>query len=84
MGGYNWMKVDYDINANVRDYIDGPTDATTSVIPVLAQWQINPSIKVWAEARFDAGTDEEYAALTNGVFPHNDENVFALGAKYTF
>ena len=82
IGGYNWMKVDYDLAAGVVSEDD--TDAKSSVIPVIAQWQINPSIKVWAEARFDAGTDEEYAAYTNGVYSHNDENVFALGAKYTF
>ena len=81
IGGYNWMKVDY-------DFVDNPdniaSDAKSSVIPVIAQWQINPSIKIWAEARFDAGTDDEYAEYTNEVYAHNDENVFALGAKYTF
>ena len=76
------MKVDYDFAAGVDSSDD--TDAKSSVIPLIAQWQINPSIKVWAEARFDAGTDEEYAEYTNGVYAHNDENVFALGAKYTF
>ena len=81
--GYNWMEVDYDFvaGANVNNI---SSDAKSSVIPVIAQWQIIPSLKVWAEARFDAGTDDEYAAYTNGVYAHNDENVFALGAKYTF
>ena len=74
--GYNYMKIDMDGADNA--------DSKGSVIPVYALYQINPNFRVWAEARFDAGTDEEYAALTNGVFPHNDENVFALGAKYTF
>ena len=83
IGGYNWMEVDYDFvaGANVNNI---SSDAKSSVIPVIAQWQIIPSLKVWAEARFDAGTDDEYAAYTNGVYAHNDENVFALGAKYTF
>ena len=81
--GYNWMEVDYDFVAGTNvDNISN--DAKSSVIPVIAQWQIIPSLKVWAEARFDAGTDDEYAAYTNGVYAHNDENVFALGAKYTF
>ena len=83
IGGYNWMEVDYDFVAGGNPN-NLSKDAKSSVIPVIAQWQIIPSLKVWAEARFDAGTDDEYAAYTNGVYAHNDENVFALGAKYTF
>ena len=87
IAGYNLMGVDYDMEKGVTSTATFGipcSEAKSSVIPVIAQWQVNPSIKVWAEARFDAGTDEEYAILTNGVYPHNDENVFALGAKYTF
>ena len=87
IAGYNLMGVEYDMNSGVTstETFGIPcSEAKSSVIPVIAQWQVNPSIKVWAEARFDAGTDEEYARLTNGVYAHNDENVFALGAKYTF
>ena len=87
IAGYNLMGVDYDMENGVKSintFDVACSEAKSSVIPVIAQWQVNPSIKVWAEARFDAGTDEEYAYLTNDVYAHNDENVFALGAKYTF
>ena len=80
MTGYEWQQIDYDFSTPT----DLDSDAKSSVIPVLAQWQINPNIKIWAEARFDAGTDDEYADYSNGVYSYNDENVFALGAKYTF
>ena len=87
IAGYNLMGVEYDMNSGVTStsvFGIPCSEAKSSVIPVIAQWQVNPSIKLWAEARFDAGTDEEYAILTNDVYGANDENVFALGAKYTF
>ena len=69
------MKIDMDGADNA--------DSKGSVIPVYALYQINPNFRVWAEARFDAGTDEEYEEDTDGTYAL-DENVFSVGCRYTF
>ena len=75
--GYETQKVELDNE-------DGDVDAAT--IPVLALWRINPNFDVWAEARFDAGTDDDE---TDGHFDKvagtsYAENFFALGLRYNF
>ena len=76
--GYNWMNHDADNGADV--------DAHT--IPVIAMYNITPNFRLWAEARFDAGTDEDstngkkdFAYTTGQNF---NENVYSVGARYTF
>ena len=76
--GYNWMNID-------EDGADG-ADLDAHVIPVAVNYQITPNFQVWAEARFDAGTDDDagksFDAYTGNT--HNEENVYSLGARYTF
>lgn len=76
--GYNWMNHDADNGADV--------DAHT--IPVIAMYNVTPNFRVWAEARFDAGTDEDsnndlkdFQEVTGQNFA---ENVYSVGARYTF
>ena len=76
--GYNWMNYDQDKGADV--------DAHT--IPVIAMYNITPNFRLWAEARFDAGTDEDsnndlkdFQEVTGQNF---NENVYSIGARYTF
>lgn len=83
--GYNWMNIDQD-GAN-------GVDVDASVIPVAVNYQITPNFQVWAEARFDAGTDDDapnakgvvqsFDAATNNA-TYNEENVYSIGARYTF
>lgn len=83
--GYNWMNID-------EDGADG-VDVDASVIPVAVNYQITPNFQVWAEARFDAGTDDDapnakgvvqsFDAATNNA-TYNEENVYSIGARYTF
>ncbi len=63
------------------------------VIPVLVAWQVNPQFDVWAEARFDAGTDDDKTEVTDKkiTFAYDDlfdsnfsENVFSAGIRYQF
>ncbi|MCK0515503.1 porin [Anaerobiospirillum sp. NML120448] len=68
--------------------VDGGDDADAAVVPVYANWQINPQFNVWAEARFDAGTDDSltgpnFAAATKGAESYN-ENVYSAGMRYVF
>ena len=76
--GYNWMNYDQDNGADV--------DAHT--IPVIAMYNVTPNFRLWAEARFDAGTDEDsnnelkdFQEVTGQNF---NENVYSIGARYTF
>ena len=77
--GYETQKVEL-------DDADGDVDAAT--IPVLALWRVNPNFDVWAEARFDAGTDDDENGGPNFDKTTNNttyaENFFALGLRYNF
>ena len=72
--GYNHQNYD----------VDG-LDTDAAVIPVYVNYNFNPQVQVWAEARFDAGTDDDndinnFALLTNGI--NIAENVFSVGLRY--
>ena len=77
--GYEVQEVDYD---------DDQDDVKAATIPVLALWRVNPNFDVWAEARFDAGTDDDQSE--NGKNFDRDvgttyaEDFFALGVRYNF
>ena len=69
--------------------VDGGDDVKAAVVPVYANWQINPQFNVWAEARFDAGTDEDkdgkdFAAASVGCEKGYGENVYSAGMRYVF
>lgn len=71
--------------------VDGGDDVKAAVVPVYANWQINPQFNVWAEARFDAGTDDSkdangknFDAGTNFVETGYGENVYSAGMRYVF
>lgn len=74
--GYNHQKYE----------IDGLGEAQGACIPVYVNYNFNPQVQVWAEARFDAGTDDDdngdnFADATNGVY-NAQENVFSVGVRY--
>ena len=63
------------------------------VIPVLVAWQVTPQFDVWAEARFDAGTDNSETTIDDkqitiaydDLFGTNfSENVYSAGIRYQF
>lgn len=81
--GWEWMNIDED-GANGVD-----VDAYT--IPVYVNYKINPNFNIWAEARFDAGTDDGVngfdattAAMKGSKATNFEENVYSVGARYTF
>ncbi|MGN0901812.1 MAG: porin [Succinivibrio sp.] len=58
-------------------------------IPVLVNYQANPSFNVWAEAEFDGGTsdnakDYKYNEDTFGTYDARVGTKFSVGARYTF
>ena len=74
--GYNHQKYELD------------EEAEGSVIPVYINYNFNPQVQVWAEARFDAGSDDDENGInffdaTNGVY-NSQENVFSAGIRYNF
>ena len=72
---------------NHQKYEIGSDEAEASVIPVYVNYNFNPQVQVWAEARFDAGSDDDengganFAYLTNDVY-NSAENVFSVGIRY--
>lgn len=46
-------------------------------VPVQVKYTYNPNFKVWAEAEFDANSDDNYASTARGT-------EFNVGARYTF
>ena len=76
--GYNWMNIDKDTGV----------DADAYTIPVIAMYNITPNFRVWAEARFDAGTDDDKNGKNfyEATWQKQDfeENVYSVGARYTF
>ena len=51
---WEWMNIDYDGN--------GPEayDSNAYTIPVYVNYAITPNFNVWVEARFDAGSDDNF------------------------
>ena len=76
--GYEVQELDYD---------DDSADVKAATVPVLALWRVNPNFDVWAEARFDAGTDDDENGGKNfdrDVGTTYAEDFFALGVRYNF
>ena len=67
---------------------DGLNDLDAATVPVLVMWNITPNVDVWAEARFDAGTDDDEGASNENfdlvAGTSYAENVFSLGMRYNF
>ncbi len=77
---------------NHQKYEFGDDEAEGSVIPVYVNYNFNPQVQVWAEARFDAGSDDDdetvvdgknFYDITNGGY-NSAENVFSAGVRYNF
>lgn len=85
--GYEWMNIDYEYAAYTKETTNLSDDTNAYVIPVYVTYQVNPNFLLWLEARFDAGTDDgandDFEMLSNGVYSY-DENIFSIGARYTF
>ena len=64
-------------------------EAEAAVMPVYVNYQLNPRVNVWAEARFDVGTEDttQDKTLAWPAFAGGEslnEDVFSVGARYTF
>ena len=71
--GYQWLNNDPD-NVKSSDF----ADADAHIVPVYVNYGITPNFNVWAEARFDAGSDDNFVDDTL------TENAYSVGARYTF
>lgn len=76
---------------NHQKYEVGTEEAEGSTIPVYVNYNFNPQVQVWAEARFDAGSDDDNLATTvdgknfNFLTGYDSaENVFSAGVRYNF
>ena len=72
----------------VQEFKAGDDKAEAKTVPVYVNWQLNPQVNVWAEARFDAGTDDatdgkgkNFQELTGGTLDTTTGKVSG-GVKY--
>ena len=72
----------------VQEYKENDAKAEAKTVPVYVNWQLNPQVNVWAEAGFDAGTDDDkdangknFAKLAGANYA---ENFFSAGVRYQF
>lgn len=72
----------------VQEYKNNDKKAESKTVPVYVNWQLNPQVNVWAEARLDADTDDSqetdgknFYDLTGANYA---ENVFSAGIRYQF
>ena len=72
----------------VQDFELEDLDLHAATVPVYVNWQINPNLNAWVEARFDAGSDddenndfENFDAITGTDF---SENIYSAGLRYSF
>ena len=76
------------MSQNYEEDVAGGADVDASVVPVYANWQINPQFNVWAEARFDAGTDDNETNSNKNfddtIGTNYGENVYSAGMRYVF
>ncbi len=82
--GYQWRKQEIDQAA-----ANGYTDRAGKLVQFNVAYNINPNFRVWAEANIDAGSDDYYSLtgqkFNNGSATDKDaENIYAIGARYTF
>ena len=77
LASWQWMNIDYDDDGS-ESY-----DSDAYTIPVLVTYNFNQNFKVWAEARFDIGTDSDFYAASNESRDY-EQNVYSVGARYTF
>ena len=75
------------IGYDVKDYKKKETGWTSSSsiqrrVPVIANYQVAPTFKVWVEAEFDANSSDD---VNNDKKTHNNKDtLFAAGARYVF
>ncbi|MGN0909365.1 MAG: porin, partial [Succinivibrio sp.] len=76
--GYEYNQISF----NGGDGADGQahTSAANRKIPVYLNYAANENFNVWAEAQFDAGSDDEGF----GSNFYTDDALYAVGARYTF
>lgn len=68
--------------------VDGVGEVEAATVPVYVNYQINPQFNVWAEARFDANTDDDKKDnnknFSNATGENYAENVYSAGLRYVF
>ncbi|MBO5566965.1 MAG: porin [Succinivibrio sp.] len=71
--GYQYKKY------NFKHTPSNHKDAVSETVPFQVSYSFNDKLKVWGEARIDAGSDSESNKL-NGA----QDNIYSAGARYTF
>lgn len=68
----------------VRKQEQGDLDGTAKLWQATVAYNINPNFRIWAEANIDAGSDDGYYLTKLKSDGKDAENLFDIGARYTF
>lgn len=75
---YNQLSIDGGNGFGKYDH----SSAAARKVPVYLNYAANENFNVWAEAQFDAGSDDEgFGSDVGGI---TDDALYAVGARYTF
>ncbi len=78
--GYEYNQLSIDGGNGFLEY--DHSSAATRKVPVYLNYAANENFNVWAEAQFDAGSDDE--GFGNDIDGITDDALYAVGARYTF
>ena len=74
------------IKETVKDLLnDEKESGNTKYVQLIADYNVTPNFKVWAEGLIDAGSDDDYPKISSKFDDKNSgHNSFMVGARYVF
>ncbi len=84
---YHYVKWDADLSASADGLkFKGKDDAKRKYVQLIADYNVTPNFKVWAEGLIDAGSDDGAGRITNATLKDDDgkHNSIMVGARYVF
>ena len=84
---YHYVKWDVDSSATADGFeYEVRGDAKRKYVQLIADYNVTPNFKVWAEGLINAGSDYGAGRITNATLKDDDgkHNTFMVGARYVF
>ncbi len=82
--GASYHFIKHQFNGNLTsDKVLGLSDFEQKYVQLIADYNVTPNFKVWAETLFDAGSDD-YHAKFNASDKKDGNNSVLVGARYVF
>ncbi len=82
---YHFIKWDTDADsAYSEDLQYTGYEGERKFVQLIADYNVTPNFKVWAEGLIDAGSDDRYSRQTNSIDKKESHNSVMFGARYVF